>query len=89
VIYMCACLLLDPFQQYLEMSVIFSLSICTASAQNCIVGTGNALQDLFLWGRGGWNCNDKVGQQVTAEKMNIISYLHVGKCPYTRDISLG
>jgi len=34
---MCACLLLDPFQLYLEMSVVFGLSIYTASANSCTV----------------------------------------------------
>jgi len=48
---MSACLLLDPFQQYLEMSVIFGLSICTASEKNCSVGNGNVLLEFF-WGGG-------------------------------------
>jgi len=34
VIYMCACLILDPFQLYLEMSVVFGLSIYTATANS-------------------------------------------------------
>jgi len=43
---MSACLLLDPFQQYLKMSVIFGLSRCTASEKNCSVGNGNVLLEF-------------------------------------------
>ena len=56
-IYISACLLLDPFQQYLEMPVIFGLSICTASAK--ISSVGNV-------GEGG-NSYKKFGLQVVAE----------------------
>jgi len=51
VIYMCACLLLDPFQLYLEMSVVFVLSIYSHCPQlhcwewKCVVG-------IFLGGGG-------------------------------------
>jgi len=38
---MSACLLLDPFQLYLEMSVVFGLSIYTATANSRTVGNGN------------------------------------------------
>ena len=44
---MCACLLLDPFQQYLEMSVV--LFICTASEKNCSFGNGNVLLEFFFF----------------------------------------
>jgi len=37
---MSACLLYDPFQLYLEMSVVFHLSICTATANDSTVGNG-------------------------------------------------
>jgi len=50
VIYMCACLLLDPFQLYLEMSVVFGLSIYTATAHSCTVGNENVLLGFFVWG---------------------------------------
>ena len=40
---MSACLLLDPFQLYLEMSVVFGLSIYTATANSCTVGNENVL----------------------------------------------
>jgi len=80
---MSACLLLDPFQQYLEVFVIFGLSICTASAKNCSAGNGNMLLEFL---RGG-DSNIKVGLQLTAEKMKVSSYLHVRKCPYLWDIS--
>jgi hypothetical protein len=47
---MSACLLLDTFQQYLEMSVIFGFLMCTASAKNGSVGNGNVLLEyFFLW----------------------------------------
>jgi hypothetical protein len=42
-IYMSACLLLDPLQLYLEMSVVFVLSIYTATANSCTVGNENVL----------------------------------------------
>jgi len=51
VIYVCACLLLDPFQLYLEMSVVFGLSIYTATSNSCTVGNENVLLGFF-W-RGG------------------------------------
>jgi hypothetical protein len=38
---MSAYLLLDPFQQYLEMSVVFGISICTATANGSTVGNEN------------------------------------------------
>ena len=47
---MSACLLLDPFQQYLEVFVIFGLSICTASAKNCSAGNGNMLLEFLTGG---------------------------------------
>jgi len=46
---MSACLLLDTFEQHLEMLVIFGLWICTASAKNYSFGNGNVLLD-FLGG---------------------------------------
>jgi len=51
---MCACLLLDPFQLYLEMSVEFGLSIYTATANHCTVGNENVFfVEFFLgWGVG-------------------------------------
>ena len=82
-IYSFSCLLLDPFQQYLETSVIFGLSICTASAMNCIVGTGSVLLDFFWVG---WVIYNKGGLQVYAEKMKIISFALVGKC-HPRNVS--
>ena len=33
------------------------------------------------------NSDSKVGLHVTAEKMKICSYFHVGECPYLRDVS--
>jgi hypothetical protein len=50
VIYMSACLILDPFQLYLEMSVVFGLSIYTATANSCTVGNENVLLFFFLGG---------------------------------------
>jgi len=56
-IYMCACLLLDPFicvhvvldpfQLCLEMSVVSGLSIYTATANSCTVGNENVLLGFF------------------------------------------
>ena len=72
---------IGPFQQYLEMSVIFGFSICTASAKNCSVGNGNLLLEFFFWKAEG-DCNNNVVLQVIGEKMKIYSHLHVGECPY-------
>ena len=47
---MCACLLLDLFQLYLEMSVVFGLSICMVTANSCTVGNENVLLGFFLGG---------------------------------------
>jgi len=46
VIYMSACPLLDIFKKYLEISVVFVLSICTATA-NTTIGNGN-FRGIFL-----------------------------------------
>ena len=81
-----ACLLLDPFQQYLEMSVIFGFSICTASAENCSVGNGNVLLEFFFW-KGEGDCNNNVVLQVIAETMKIYSYLYIGEFPSPWDVS--
>jgi len=47
-IYMCAYLLLDLFQLYLEMSIVFGLSIYTATANSCTVGNENVLLGFFV-----------------------------------------
>jgi len=49
---MSACLLLDPFHLYLGMSVVLGLSIYTATANSCTVGSENVLFGFFLWGGG-------------------------------------
>jgi hypothetical protein len=54
-IYMCACLLLDPFQLYQEMSVVLGLAIYTATANSCTVGNENVLMGFFLEGGGDSN----------------------------------
>jgi hypothetical protein len=82
VIYMSACLLLDPFQKYLEISVVFGLSICTATTNTSTVGNENLLLGFFLMGKCVWNSNKQEGLWVIAEKMKICSYLHVWKNPY-------
>ena len=59
---MSACLLLDPLQLYLEMSVFIGLSICTANANSCTVGNANVVLWLFwVEGGGGENFNKEVG----------------------------
>jgi hypothetical protein len=40
IVYMFACPLLDPFKQYVEISVVFGLSICSATTNTCTVGHG-------------------------------------------------
>ena len=49
---MAAYLLYDPFQQYLEISAVFGLSICMARCNNSTVGIENDLLVLLYWG--GW-----------------------------------
>ena len=51
---MCACLLLDTFQLYIEMSVVFGLSIYTATANSCTVGNEKNVLLVFFLGSGGW-----------------------------------
>ena len=46
VIYMSACTLVDPFQKYFEISVVFGLMICAATA-NTSVGNENVLVGFF------------------------------------------
>ena len=70
------------------MSVVFVLSICTATANGSTVGNENVVLGLFLEEDGGGvNSNKKVGLRVIAEKMKICSYLLVGKNPYSHDVS--
>jgi len=84
---MSACLLLDPFQLYLEKSVVFGLSIYTATANSCTVGNENVLLEFFgKWWSGG-DSNKKVVLRVIAVPMKICSYLHVRNNPYTQDVS--
>jgi len=47
---MSACLLLDPLQVYLEMSVVFGLSIYTATANSSTFGNENVLLGFFVGG---------------------------------------
>ena len=56
---MCACLLLDPFQLYIEMSVVFGSSIYIATADSCTVGNENVLLGFF-WAGGEGGSNKKV-----------------------------
>ena len=54
VIYISVSTLLDPFQKYLEISVVFGLSICTVTTNTSTVGNENVLLDLlFLLARVG------------------------------------
>ena len=70
---MSVCLLLDPFQLYLEMSVVFGLSIYTATANSSTVGNENVLLGFFVCG----DSNQKLVLRVIAEKTKICTYLHV------------
>jgi len=80
---MCACLLLDPFQLYQGLSVVFGLSIYTATANSCTVWNENVLLGFFVWG----DSNQKLVLRVIAEKLKICTYLHVKDNPYTQDVS--
>ena len=62
------------------MSVVFGLSICTATTKNSTVGIGNFLLGInFSWAGGGrglmgsGNTNEKVGLRVIANKLKICS----------------
>ena len=80
---MSACLLLDPFQLYIEMSVVFALSIYTATANSCTVGNENVFLEFFVWG----NSDQKLVLRVIAEKLKICTYRHVRNNPYPQDVS--
>jgi hypothetical protein len=71
---MCAGLLLDPLQLYLEMSVVFGLSIYTATSNSSTVGNENVLLGFFVVGYFIKN----VVLRVIAEKVKVCSYLCVG-----------
>jgi len=68
------------------MSVVFGLSIYTATANSCTVGNENVLLEFFLGGVGG-DSNQKVFLRVIAEKMKICTFLHVRNNPYTQNVS--
>ena len=56
VVYMSGCLLLGRLQLYLEVSVVFGLSIYTATANSCNVGNENVFLEFF-WGGDDFNKN--------------------------------
>jgi len=66
------------------MSVVFGLSIYTATANSCTVGNENVLLGFFVEGG---DSNQKVVLRVIAEKMKICTYLHARNNPYTQDVS--
>jgi hypothetical protein len=68
--------LLAPFQKYLEISVVFGLIICTATA-NTSYGNKNVVLGFFFRGRVVEYSEKKVGLRVIAEKMKGCSYLRV------------
>jgi len=72
---MSACLSYDPFQLYLEMSVVFHLSICTATANDSTVGNENGLLGgfFFFLVMVMWKYYKKVGLCVIAEKLKTCS----------------
>jgi len=65
------------------MSVVFGLSIYTATANSFTVGNENVLFGFFVGG----DSNKKVVLGVIAEKMNICTYLHVRNNKYRQDVS--
>jgi hypothetical protein len=74
---MSARLLLDTFQQDLEMSVGFGFLICRASAKSGSVGNLNVLQEyifivIFFFLFGGGDSNNKAGLQVIVENMKYV-----------------
>jgi len=65
------------------MSVVFGLSIYTATANSRTVGNENVMLGFFVWG----DSNQKAVLRVIAEKMKICTYLHLRYNPYTQDVS--
>ena len=65
----CVHVLLDPFPLYLEMLIVFDLSLYTATANSCTVGNENVLVGFIGGGVG--DSNKKVVLRVIAEKMKI------------------
>jgi len=68
------------------MSIVFGLSIYTATANSCAVGNENVLLGIFF---GGWGMvpNQKVVLLVIAERMKICTYLHIRNNTYPPDVS--
>jgi len=69
------------------MSVVFGLSIYTATANSCTVGNENVLLGFFVSGWSGGDSNAKLVLRVIAEKMKICTYLHVRNNPYMQEVS--
>jgi hypothetical protein len=83
VIYMSGCPLLDRLQLYVEVSVVFGLSIYIWSLQTAaLLG-----MKICCWNLGvGGDFNKNVGLRVISEKI-ICSYLRVEDNPYPQDVS--
>ena len=64
------------------MSVVFGLSIYTATGNSCTVGDENVLVGFF-----GGDSNKKVVLCVTAEKIKIHTHLHIRIISYPQDVS--
>ena len=80
---MSACVLLDPFQLYLEMSVVFGLSILQPLQTAELLGMKMCCWDFFwVWG---WNFNKNIVLRVIVEMK--ICYLHVRNNSYPQDVS--
>ena len=83
---MCACLLLDPFQLYLEMSVCLAYPYIQPLQTATLLGMKMCCWDFF-WEGGEGGSNKKVVLQVIAGNMKICTYLHVRNNPYWQDVS--
>ena len=76
-------------QKNSEMSAVFDLSLCTATAGNPTVGNEYILLGFFCLGGGDVRkkSTKRVRVQVNAEKMITCSYVQAEKNPYLQDIS--
>jgi len=69
------------------MSLVFGLSLYTATGNSCTFGNESVLVGFLLGGRGGGDSDQKVDLRVIAVKIKICTYLDVRNIPYPQDVS--
>jgi hypothetical protein len=68
---MSACLLLDPIEWYLEMSVSFGLSIVQTLKRTAVFRMEMCYWNIFFWWWRGGDSDNKVVLQVIVKKRKI------------------